>query len=98
MEVRKSRGAFVFHLSIPIGFFDGKSTLSSFSISFVIYIVNTRLVGMGSPSSPPIGSSKISGCSPKGLSNSHPSKKREGWLFEVVEVFGRNFPKLFLFL
>jgi len=58
-----------------------------------------RLVGMGSPSSSlPIDSSKISGCLPKGSSNAQLPKKREGWMFEVVGVFGRNIPKLSLFL
>ena len=38
MEVRKSRGAYVFHLGIPNGFSDGKNTLNSFSISSAIII------------------------------------------------------------
>jgi len=55
------------------------------------------LIGMGSSSSP-VGFSNMSGCSPKGSSTSHPLKKREGWLLDVVGVFGKNFPKLSLFL
>ncbi|MCY6524992.1 hypothetical protein, partial [Actinobacillus pleuropneumoniae] len=99
MEMMKRRGAYVFHLGIPISFSDGKITLNSFSISFVISISAIRSIGMGSPSFPPlVDSSKISHCSPKGSSNSQPPKKREGWRFEVVGIFGRNFPKLSLFL
>ena len=73
------------------------SIISLSPLSFLFSAI--RSAGMGSPSSsPPIGSSNISGCSPKGPSNSQPPKKREGWLFEVVGVFGGNFHKLSLFL
>ena len=54
-----------------------------------------KLVGSSS-SSPPVGSSNIFGCSPKG--SSQPLKKREGWLFEAMWVSDKNFPKLSLFL
>lgn len=73
------------------------SILSLSHLSFLFSAI--RSVGMGSPySSSPIGSSKISGYSSKGSSNSQPPKKKEGWILEVVGVFGRNFPKLSLFL
>ena len=55
-------------------------------------------MGSSSYSSSPVGSSNISGFSHKGSSNSQPLEKREGWLFEAVGVFGKNFPKLSLFL
>lgn len=108
MEMRKSRGAYVFHLekhsmgkehSIPLVSIMGKEhlVLSLSPLSFLFLAI--RSVRMGSPSSSPtIDSSNIYGFSPKGSSNSQPSKKREGWLFEVVGVFGRKFPKLSLFL
>ena len=73
------------------------SILSLSPMSFLSSAI--RSVGMGSPSSsPPVDSSKISGCSPTGSSNTQLLKKREGWVFEVVGVFGRNIPKLSLFL
>lgn len=40
----------------------------------------------------------MSGYSPKGSSSSQPPKKREGWLLDAVGVFGKNFPRLSLFL
>lgn len=73
------------------------SNLYLFPLSFLFSAIG--LVGMDSPSSSsPVGSSNMSGCSSKGSSSSQPLKNREGWLFEVVGVFGKNFPKLSLFL
>ena len=53
---------------------------------------------MVSSSSSTIGSSYISGCSPVVSSASVPPKKREGWLYDVVGVLGRNYHELSLFL
>ena len=73
------------------------STLSLLPLSF--WFSTTGLVGMGSSSSSShVGSSNMSHFSPEISSNSHPPKKREGWLLDVVEVFGKKFPKLSLFL
>ena len=73
------------------------STLSLFPLSFLFSAIGS--VRMGSSSSSSLVSfSNILGCSPKGSSNSQPAKKREGWMFEAVGVFGKNFPKLSLFL
>ena len=63
------------------------STLSLFPLSFRFSAIVS--VGMGSSSSSsPIGSSNMSGFSPKGSSSSQPPKKREGWLLDAVGVFG----------
>jgi len=68
-----------------------------FPLSFLFSAIGS--VGMGSSSSSSlVGSSNIYGFSPKGSFSSQPLKKREGGLFEVVGVFGKNFPKLSLFL
>lgn len=73
------------------------SILSLFPLSSWFSAIG--LVGMGSSSCPsPIGSSNMSGFSPKGSSNSLSPRKREGWLLDVVGVFGKNFPELSLFL
>ena len=73
------------------------STLSLFPLSFLFSTIGS--VGMGSSSySSPVSSSNMLGFSPKGSSNSQPPKKREGWILDVVGLFGKNFPKLSLFL
>ena len=78
MEVGKGSRAYILHSSLSISLYDRKT--SSFLFSVVFW------VGEIGSSSSPIRSSKISGCSPKGSSNSHvvregsfqSSKKSEG--------------------
>jgi len=72
------------------------SILSLFPIAFLFSAIGSR--GMFYCFASPIGSSNISGCSPKGSSGTLPPKKREGWLCDVVGVLGKNFPELSLFL
>jgi len=98
-KLGRAEGLMFFIFASPLVSLMRKSS-SILSLCPLPFLFSTiRLVGMGSSSfSSPIGSSKSSDYSPNGSSNSQPLKKREGWLFELVGVFGRNFLKLSLFL
>ena len=92
-------GLIFFILVSPLVSIMGKapSILSLFPLSFWFSTIGS--VGMGSSSSSSlVGSSNMLGFSPKGSSSSQPPKKREVWLLDEVGVFGKNFPKLSIFL